>query len=579
MLKRSNLRTTDLTFLAAFFAAVEHGHVRVAESFLGRGLDLQNLNKNDVYKPATLAAKSGSQAMLELMNRANCIIKAKDDNDWNALHFAAQQGHWQLIEPLVTSDVSVKAATRKKDTPLILAVKGGHFTATEILLRTKGVSVTAEVRTVFQGFSPDWGYFLSPRSYGGSNYPGCASLRIAHIIVLYPYRIMLISDIAQDAQAQQPIHHATRAGSFDIFNLLMINGAKVAVGNAFGWHPIHIAIAYGHTALVERLIEQSARVEEKLGSSSVKHHQTHKMVEDGYWAEARWPYPGSRPLHLACEYGHYQIASDLIRRGAKLEASCSEGWRPLHHAAFNGSPALVELLLNAGCYPWAETEEGLTPQGVQFRSAGSPITEDEKTKVRLLLQEAMDRMTKQNDAKQFKAGRKKGRTVEEKQNFIRSAAFSVEMAAKSSKHSTKPYRPYNTPLPMPHSNTFPSAIPTIHLTPQATEPSPPLERPASSSSNRPSITLSESDLKNVPSITSPATSLLDLASNEQSESKPEETTSNTALAQRSATKVAVQHSIGPMQGLPGLPLNLMKNKFKLKRASTFGADISKQGIE
>lgn len=155
MLKRSNLRTTDLTFLAAFFAAVEHGHVRVAESFLGRRLDLQNLNKNDVYKPATLAAKSGNKAMLELMNRANCIIKAKDDNDWNALHFAAQQGHWQLIEPLVTSDVSVKAATRNKDTPLILAVKSGHFTATEILLRSKGVSVTAEVLTVFQSFSPD----------------------------------------------------------------------------------------------------------------------------------------------------------------------------------------------------------------------------------------------------------------------------------------------------------------------------------------------------------------------------------------------------------------------------------------
>ena len=155
MLKRSNLRTTDLTFLAAFFAAVEHGHVRVAESFLGQGLDLQNLNKNDVYKPATSAAKSGSQAMLELMNRANCIIKAKDDNNWNALHFAAQQGHWQLIEPLVKSDVSVKAATRNKDTPLILAVKGGHFTVTEILLRSKGVSVTVEVRTVFQGFSPD----------------------------------------------------------------------------------------------------------------------------------------------------------------------------------------------------------------------------------------------------------------------------------------------------------------------------------------------------------------------------------------------------------------------------------------
>ena len=528
MLKRSNLKATDLTFLTAFFAAVEYGHVRIAESFLARGLDLQKLNKNDIYKPATLAAKNGSLAMLELMIRGSCSIKAKDDNDWNALHFAAQQGHWQLIEPLVANDVSVKAATRMKDTPLILAVKGGHFTATEILLRSKGISVTVE-----------------------------------------------------DAQAQQPIHQATRAGSFEVFNLLISNGAKIAVENAFGWHPIHIAVAYGHTALVDRLTEQFARVEEKLGSSSVKKDQTHRMVEDGYWAEARWPYPGSRPLHLACEYGHYQIASNLISKGAKLEASCSEGWRPLHHASFNGSSALVELLLNTGCYPWAETDEGLTPQGLQFRTAGSPIPEEEKDKVRLLLQEAMDRTTKQNDTKSFKVGLKKGRTVEEKHNLIRAVTFSMEMAAKSSKQSTKPHRPHPAHPLMPHTNTFPSAVPTIHHPAQATQPSPSplLERPVSSSSNRPSITLSESDLKKVPIITSPASSLSNLPSTGQSESSLEKTTSNTALAPRSAKTVALQHSMGPMQGLPGLPLNLMKNKFKLKRASTLGADMSKQGIE
>ena len=38
-----------------------------------------------IIKPAILAAKSGSPAMLELMIREECNIKAKDDNDWNAL--------------------------------------------------------------------------------------------------------------------------------------------------------------------------------------------------------------------------------------------------------------------------------------------------------------------------------------------------------------------------------------------------------------------------------------------------------------------------------------------------------------
>ena len=528
MLKCSSLRITDLTFLTAFFAAVEHGNVRIAESFLSRGLDLQKLNKNDIYKPATLAAKSGSRTMLELMIRENCSIRAKDDNDSNALHFATQNGHWQLIEPLVANDVSVKAVTRMKDTPLILAVKGGHFTATEILLRSKGISVTVE-----------------------------------------------------DGQAEQPIHHATRAGSLEIFNLLLSNGAKIAVENTFGWHPIHIAVAYGYATLVDRLIEQSAKIEEKLGSSAVKKDQTHKMVEDGYWAEARWPYPGSRPLHLACEYGHYEIASNLISKGAKLEASCSEGWRPLHHAAFNGSSALVDLLLSANSYPWAETEEGNTPQTLQFRTAGSPITQEEKDKVRLLLQAAMDRTTKQPVAKGFKVGLKKGRTVEEKHRLIRAATFSMEMAAKSQKQSTQTHRPHHMQPPMPHSNTFPSALPSIQHPAQSAEPSQSLliERSGSIGSNRPAITTSGPNSETGVKTVSPIASLISLPSTGLGDSNLEKTSTKTIVAQGGATTVVVQHPMGSVPGLPDLPLNLMKNKFKLKRASTFGVGISKQGIE
>ncbi|MCJ1473899.1 hypothetical protein MMC13_002554 [Lambiella insularis] len=501
MLKVSSLRTTELTFLTAFFAAVECGHVRIAESFFSRGLDFQQLNKNDIYKPATLAAKSGNIDMLELMIRERCNIKSKDDNDWNALHFATQHGHWQIIEPLVALGVSVKAATKNKDTPLILAVKGGHFATKEIFLRSKGVSVTVE-----------------------------------------------------DGQAQQPIHHATRAGSLEIFNLLISNGAKIAVQNAFGWHPIHIAVAYGRIALVDRLIEQSAKVEEKLGSSEVKKDQTHRMVKDGYWAEARWPYIGSRPLHLACEYGHFEIASNLISKDAKLEASCSE-----------------------------ETEEGHIPQTLQFRTAGPHIPEEEKDKVRLLLQAAMDRTTKQPAVKGFKVGLKKCRTVEEKNNLIRAAISSMEMAAKSPTQNSRAHRPHHTHPPMLHSNTAPSALPSINHAAQITlmaqsSQLPLIERRISSASTRPS-TINESSPNKATQNALPETSIPDDPSTGPSETKVEKKLSTTDVTPRSATTIALQCSAAPVPGLPSVPLNLMKNKFKLKRASTFGADISKQGLE
>lgn len=272
MLNQAQLHPTNMTFLGAFFAAVEHGQVRIAESFFPHGLKLNEL-KRDIHKPITLAAKSGYLDMVDLMIHEDCNVEARDENGWNALHFAAYHGHYEIIERLIGGGVSAKAITIRKDTPLLFAVKEGHFATVERLLR--GDTDSDHV---------NW----------------------------------------KDDRGENAVHHCVRNGSLEIFNLLMSNGGKVSSENSFGWQPLHIATAYGHLELVARLLQQGASIDERLGSSSIKREQTHKIVEDGYWAEARWPYPGSRPLHLACEYSHEVIADYLISRGAKLETSCSE---------------------------------------------------------------------------------------------------------------------------------------------------------------------------------------------------------------------------------------------------------------
>ena len=194
VLNHADLLPTHMTFQTAFLSAVECGHVRIAEAFFSRGLNLTDHLKKDAYKPPTLSAKHGNLAMLDLLIREDCDIKAKDDKEWNALHFASYHGHWQLIDRLIAKEVPLRAVTNKKDTPLLLAVKRGHFAVAEILLR----------------------------SMQGGNIVGM-----------------------EGAYAQQAIHHACRLGSFDILNLLLNNGAKTSVEDSFGWHPLHIATAYG----------------------------------------------------------------------------------------------------------------------------------------------------------------------------------------------------------------------------------------------------------------------------------------------------------------------------------------------
>ena len=386
MLDRAKLKPKDLTFHTAFFAAVEHGHVRIAESFFQRGLKLKNL-KEDSHKPITLAAKKGSIDMLELMIKQKCNVRDKDTNSWNALHHAAHHGHSHVVERLVAKDFTGKGATARKETPLILAVKGGHFTTVETLLG----STTATL-------------------------------------------------LMADAHGEQPIHHACRNGSLDIFNLLISYGAKPGTSNWLGWYPIHIASAYGHTILVDRLIEQGSHVEEKLGTCSIKTAQTHKMVEDGYWAEARCPYPGSRPLHLACEFEHWDIASNLVaQRGADIHSKCSESWTPLHHAAFNGSSAMVLYLVNSGANVHAQTTEGKTPLELGFRLGGVPIPEAEKHSASQILKEATERTPKKHAIKM--PSLRRGKTVEDKNNVVRAATTSMAMMANkppNPRHITSP---------------------------------------------------------------------------------------------------------------------------------------------
>ncbi|KAK0515443.1 hypothetical protein JMJ35_001477 [Cladonia borealis] len=564
MLNQSDLNPTNMTFLAAFFAAVECGHIRIAESFFPRGLNLQELRK-DSHKPATLAAKSGSLAMVELMIKENCDANASDENGWNALHFASYYGHYQVIERLIANDVSTNATTSKKETPLLFAVKGGHFVVAERLLRC----------------SKD-GDIVS----------------------------------AEDEQHQQAVHHTTRTGSIEIFNLLMSNGAKINVENSFGWHPLHIATAYGHLPLVKRILEQGANIEEKLGSSSIKNNQTHKIVEDGYWAEARWPYPGSRPLHLACEYGHYEIAKYLISKGAKREATCSQGWQPLHHAAYIGSSPLVEMLLVSGVYPHATTNEGKTAQELEFCTGGAPILEEEKERIRNLLKEAMARVRKQK-TKSFKGvlkrtdtALKRSDTVEEKNNLVRAATFSMNSTSRPHTHRvmttmqisdppldhsplasfphrpTLPHHSHTSPLPLRKSDSLSrSQAPSTPLLPESQpetqSPAPPL--------------VADSNLQNTDKVASPgptADSVTDelppLSKTNTPDAGPAPET-EMQLSVQPEPKIKRKSTLGLSKVRPGMDMGKLglgsigKQTFAMGK-QTFeigkqGLELGKQGIE
>jgi uncharacterized protein len=71
---------------------------------------------------------------------------------------------------------------------------------------------------------------------------------------------------------------------------------------------------------------------------------------------------GWTPLHLAAFFGHAELAKALIEQGAKLEARSSNAMKntPLHAAAAGGQVRLVEFLLKRGADPNATQHGGWT---------------------------------------------------------------------------------------------------------------------------------------------------------------------------------------------------------------------------
>ena len=93
------------------------------------------------------AAAAGLMAPLEaLLARSEEVeVDAAAKDGSTALMLAAQGGHAEAIEALVTKGAEVNAANERGTTPLMMAAAGGHLKAIEALV-TKGAEVNAAAK-------------------------------------------------------------------------------------------------------------------------------------------------------------------------------------------------------------------------------------------------------------------------------------------------------------------------------------------------------------------------------------------------------------------------------------------------
>jgi ankyrin repeat protein len=139
-----------------------------------------------------------------------------------------------------------------------------------------------------------------------------------------------------------PLYLAVMLGQADIGKLLIESGADVNI-EFDGVNLLHVAALYGgNKAVAELLIAKGLDVNARCAA--------HGKAKD------------TTPLHAAAGKDNIEVAEELIKNGAELEAKVFENhYTPLHVAARNNKKQVAELLIAKGAEINAKTKNGETP--------------------------------------------------------------------------------------------------------------------------------------------------------------------------------------------------------------------------
>jgi uncharacterized protein len=144
------------------------------------------------------------------------------------------------------------------------------------------------------------------------------------------------------------IFEAAALGRLDrVRELLNLEGGFVDLWSPDGFTALHLAAFFGHEDVAAELLRRGADVD----------------------AVSRNPNLSVQAIHSAAAGNHLGIVRLLLDHGADPNAVQEGGFRPIHAAAQNGNDELYALLVERGADEGAAADDGRT--AAEFRSGGT----------------------------------------------------------------------------------------------------------------------------------------------------------------------------------------------------------------
>ncbi|XP_059187922.1 ankyrin repeat and protein kinase domain-containing protein 1 [Centropristis striata] len=307
---------------------VASGDAESVEHVLSLGAEV-NCTTARGYTPLIIAVLHRLHDIISLLLEHGAAATQGDEDQWTALHFAAQNGDDRTVRLLLDKGAEADAREKAGWTPLHLACQNGHETVVRLLLSR-----------------------LSEEALGEREAQGRTALHLASAYGHLNIAKLLLSQGADpnatDSSLSTALHLSAEEGHNRVVRQLVKSEVNIDSADSRGYTPLHLAALKGHTGICRQLLSNGASPDSKT-------------------------LQGWTPMHLAALRGHEATVVQLESQGACVNAEGENGWTPLHLACHQGEPEVVEKLLAAKADPnVSEDSEGWTPLHVACSSLCVP---------------------------------------------------------------------------------------------------------------------------------------------------------------------------------------------------------------
>ncbi|KAL1139667.1 hypothetical protein AAG570_006645 [Ranatra chinensis] len=375
--------------------AVESAKPLVVETLLGNGADVHVRGGTMHETPLHIAArvKEGDKCALMLLKSGAGPNLCTDDGR-TSVHVAAKHGNLTTLILLLDDHGDPLCKSKNGETPLHLASRSCHAEIVRYLINFVKEKQGSEVSSSYVNSVTDEGCsalhyaghiakgeVVKDNQYedrevvrllieGGANVELSTKQNqetvfhfnaiVGNNDVLTEMIGMMSSTDVQKALNRQtaigwtPLLIACHHGHMDMVNNLLANHARVDVFDNEGRSALHLAAERGYLQVCDSLLTNKAFINSK---SRVGRTALHLAAMNGFADVCKFlvndhnattdvlTLKKQTPLHLAAAAGQLEVCRLLLELGASIDATDDQDQKPIHAAAQNNFPEVVQLFL------------------------------------------------------------------------------------------------------------------------------------------------------------------------------------------------------------------------------------------